>query len=522
MPNGAKVYIDMMNHGNNGNIYATCTFDTHILTCDKFSYSPSSNDLIEFQSEKVHGSVTWLNLRGKYISIPLTYSLPFTKAFGAFFTDKWSFLITSSYKESAAAHSKIIIDIIQNTQETTATCELLTQGQSSNNRYIYCISNLVGQTSEDTIEINPTKISGTATWTNDITEENKIVEKVSTSGSNSKELIFIDAYDMYFSNNKWFFTIISRTTSAIAEADGLLFKVDISVTKSSSSELITSTATCLLYDGIGYTSEVKFLCSCDYESQSKDDLIKLHYPKTESSTITWSSGITSDYPIVLNTVLTIKEANTLKKDAQNIYWIFKVEIDRTESTILPLNSKVTVDISQSGYLANCTVDSANILSCVSNCRTTEPNLVYYKSTSSSVTWTNEETEIYWILREATVALLSVNYLYFKENKWRFNISTNLGYSKVIIDVTYNGAKSTATCFGFKNYILNCEVNKESQSKTDSVQLSSTKPEGGISTVTWTNVNKDLDIPLWTELTLKNANNLHTGSGTWVFEIYRRR
>ena len=84
--------------------------------------------------------------------------------------------------------------------------------------------------------------------------------------------------------------------------------------------------------------------------------------------------------------------------------------------------------------------------------------------------------------------MSVSYLYFEENKWRFNISTNLGYSKVIIDVTYNGAQSTATCFGFKNYILNCEVNKESQSKTDSVQLSSTKPEGGISTVTWTNVN----------------------------------
>ena len=87
----------------------------------------------------------------------MTYELPLTSAFGAFFTDRWSFILKSSYTNSAPIYSQIIIDITQSGQATTATCELLTQGQSGNSvnpRYIFCVSDLAHQTDGDTIVIN--------------------------------------------------------------------------------------------------------------------------------------------------------------------------------------------------------------------------------------------------------------------------------------------------------------------------------------------------------------------------------
>jgi hypothetical protein len=49
----------------------------------------------------------------------------------------------SSYTNNAPRFSQIIIDIIQNGKETTATCELLTKGQSGNtNKLVFCVSDL--------------------------------------------------------------------------------------------------------------------------------------------------------------------------------------------------------------------------------------------------------------------------------------------------------------------------------------------------------------------------------------------
>ena len=309
----------------------TCSFDNHILSCGGLS-SISSNQLIRFQSEKVKGSVTWTNLKQLHIPIPLTYQLPLTEAFGAFFTDRWNFLLKSSYTDTAPIYSIIIIDIIQNSQETTATCELLTQGQgSNNNQYVFCVSELETQSESDTIEISQTKKSGTVTWKTEITDDNKNVAKISTAIADikTKELDFIDSYDMYFSNNKWIFTILSRSSNNDVKGEVGIYKVDISVTKSS--ETLYSTATCLLYDGINSKEHFRFLCSCDYDSQSKDDLIKIHYPKTDSSTINWLKDINDDYSITLNTRLTIKLADTLEQNSFGGYWTFKVEIERMKA-----------------------------------------------------------------------------------------------------------------------------------------------------------------------------------------------
>ena len=47
-------------------------------------------------------------------------------------------------------------------------------------------------------------------------------------------------------------------------------------------------------------------------------------------------------------------------------WQFKIEIVPDDQAILPINSKVVVDVTQSPYIANCTVESSSLLSCKSD------------------------------------------------------------------------------------------------------------------------------------------------------------
>ena len=519
LPQNCIVYVDIQN-----NRYSTCTFENHILTCNKLSISISSTDLVRFQSQKYKGSVTWNNLKQKYISIPLKYQLQLKNAYNAFFTDKWNFIISVVYKGNAPKLSKVVIDIKQNSIETTASCELTRQGSSSLNYYIICVSELEEQSINDIITISSTKKDGSVTWTNEINESNNKVEKVSLEDSNFKSILldFRDAYGMYYSNNKWFFSIYAYNSSNYAYDSNLgMYKVDISVIRSSTE--FKAIAFCLLYDGISTPINRRLLCSCEYEDQRKDDLIKISYTKSSSSTITWKGGITADFPIVLNTILTIKKADILQKNVDG-YWIFDIETENNENTILPLNSKVVVDVDKddnTNKYANCTVNYYNKLSCVSDVvGIVEPKLKYLKTLDSSVIWTNENLEDYYILTNANIGLISLDNLYYIDGKWHFTLKvTSLYSAKIIIDILYNNNPSTATCYGGKNYIVNCTVDNENQSKTALIKL--TKEKSSLSTITWTNVNEDKDIPLWIELTFDKANNLHndTEYKKWIFDIY---
>ena len=132
-----------------------------------------------------------------------------------------------------------------------------------------------------------------------------------------------------------------------------------------------------------------------------------------------------------------------------------------------------MDIDKNKYLANCTAETETILDCLADCVTsTTPNLVYYESPKSSVEWTNEDLNDYYILREETIDLISVNYLFFNESKWHFTLSASSDYSRVVVDIIYNDKASTATCNGKANHILLCDVDEETQSNTDLVMLAS--------------------------------------------------
>ena len=131
--------------------------------------------------------------------IPFVTDLSFDKSFGLFFTDKWLFMIKAVSTQTLPIKSKVIIDILQNGKETTATCLFIELNQKNLN--LSCTSDFETQGNNDEIKINNIKKSGTVQW--NLEQSVEISEQASQV---TLSLDFIDAYDVYF-NNKWVFTV---------------------------------------------------------------------------------------------------------------------------------------------------------------------------------------------------------------------------------------------------------------------------------------------------------------------------
>ena len=390
LPNEAKVYVDIYAHTNRGNYDKICSFNEHILSCTKSGETGSSN-LIEFQGYREKGSVTWKNVKQKHIPIPLNHEFIFKQVSGSFFTDKWNFFLTVTNTNSSPQYSKVIIDIKHNNVETTALCETLKQGSYKQDEIIYCTSNYDTQASTDKITLIQEKKLGSITWNSGLTDSNNIVT-TSTLDEKSANVKFIDAYDLYFANNKWYFTL---STSANEKYYIGRYRVDIAVSGKS-----PSTATCFLKEGMYDARNILFLCKCDYANQSKDDLIYISKTKTEASSISFSSGLDSDYQIILKTELTIKKAHSVYRVGIN-NWFCKINIARNDNTVLPVNSIVYVDIFEKTYRAKCIAESLIMLSCESDySSSTQIALGYFKRETSSVTWTNTNKNDYIISTES--------------------------------------------------------------------------------------------------------------------------
>ena len=389
IPNEALVYVDIYASNNNGNFKKICSLNEHILSCTKSDVTDSTN-LIKFQSYKEKGSVTWKNVKQKHISIALNHEFIFIKVSGSFFSDKWKFFISVTNTKATPKYSTIIIDIKHNNIETTATCETLKEGSNNSEEMIYCTSDYPTQTSQDTITINQEKKSGSITWRTGLTESNNIVQTI-TLTDKSAELSFIDAYDLYFSKNKWYFTLSTRGSTRCNIGK---YRVDIAISGKS-----PSTATCFLKEGKYSASNITFFCECDYGEQSKDDLIYIAKEKSESSSINFSPALNSDYQIILKTELTIKKAHSARRDGIK-NWFFKINIVRNSNTILPVNSIVFVDIFEEKNRAKCIAESTTVLSCETDYSSNNQiTLGYLKRDTASVTWTNLNKNDYTISSE---------------------------------------------------------------------------------------------------------------------------
>ena len=390
LPNGATLWAEycFTTHYDK----SVCTYNDHVLLCTN-KLGPSQYFL--FLNKGPLGSITWSNLKEREIQIPLNATLTFNKAYGKLFTNKWTFVLNADKKTACPQESKLIIDIIHNEEETTASCFIIYSN-------MICVSDYETQTSEDIIKLSPNQKYGSVEWESGLVTETNIESY--TFASEELELDLRYAINLNFANNRWAFEIAASYSSGNKQLDmNLKYKVDVLVKKSSGEELKKS-ATCLPYIR-GDNPSQRLICGCGYENQNKDDLIQIAYQKHDETSlnIKWSS-LTKNYLIALNTELIFDEVTNYRKIDR--YWNFDVKLKDNENIILPIGSKVIISTSltsPNNYL-NCTAESKTILSCpTTNSYSEQPNaiIILLKKIQTSVTWLNENPVIPIIEPEAT-------------------------------------------------------------------------------------------------------------------------
>ena len=504
LPNQCLLAVDVL-YGTNA-YSAICDYENRVLSCRvNYASSQSQSNLVKLVYKKNKGSVTWKNSIDD-LSIPLITNLNFNGAFGLFFTDKWSFMIRAVSSANLPSNSKVIIDILQNGQDTTASC--LFVELNAKNLNLSCISDLETQSKTDTITIKKDKNSGTVTWDFD--------EPIVISEQASQELLsleFFEAYDMYF-NNKWIFKLSGKYRYAIKI--GYKYILDILyVTDDKATHC--STASCISKNGTANAQ--LFMCTCDYENQEETDLIMIRKDKSESSTITWTKGITEDYNIILKASLTLVRAYNLQYGSE---WSFNIEF---ADAVLPIGSKLVIDIKKNGAdaVTNCTTNSNNLILCsFSATSTTLISLTDTKSLKSSVEWKQNLQDDYRIFLNNVLYFVDAYNMIFNETdqKWHFlvRVTSCKPDTKIMIDILYGVEYSTATCIAENNTVFHCVVNEENQIKTTLIKVY----RGPESTVTWQKLEGYISIGLLTDLTFEKAVNLRLDPDSdsfWLFDIY---
>ena len=506
LPNQSLVAVDVL-YGTSA-YSAICEYENKVLSCSvNYAYSQSLSYLVKLVYKKNKGSVTWKNSIND-LSIPLITNLNFNAAYGLFFTDKWSFMIRAASSANLPINSMVIIDILQNGQDTTATCLFVELNQKNLN--LSCISDLETQSQSDTITLKKDKNSGTVTWNFD--------EPIVISQQASQELIsleFLEAYDMYF-NNKWFFKLSGKNRNAIKI--GYKYILDI-LYVSDDKKRHSSTASCISKNGT--TNAQLFMCSCDYENQEETDLIMIQKDKSESSTINFTKGITEDYNIILKASLTLVRAYNLQYDSK---WSFNIEF---ADAVLPIGSKLVIDIKKNGAadVVNCTTNSNNLASCSLSTSVTSSSLISLtdtKSLKSSVEWKKNLQDDYRIILNTELIFRDAYNMIFNETdqKWHFlvGVPSCKPDIKVIIDILYGVDYSTATCIAVNSTAFHCIVNEENQSKTTLIKIC----RGTKSSVSWKYLQGEKSIGLLTDLTFEKAVNLRLDPDSdsfWLFDIY---
>ena len=488
------------------------TYENKILSCVRTSTTQRDTDIISLTGIKNKGSITWNNMREEEYKIPFATKLQFIKSYGLFFADKWYFMVDATIITSfpIPKFSRTTIDIIHNSVETTATCDMV-GGSAKYITNMSCFSNFETQSKNDVVQINPNKKYGLVEWSTNLSDDNKQISLIENAET-FLELTFLDVYDLQYSNNKWVFTIKAKAKKK--QKPGNKYNIDISYNGQPSS------ATCLLEEGMLDLARILFICVCDKDIQNENDLVAIMYPQTSISNILFTAGISNNYEIALKTSLTLVRGYDLEFVG---VWSFRMEV---KDGILPKNSKVIVNIYKMTTLttANCTATSNTCLQCVTDIKV-DGYYIYYtpdRLLKSSVTWNKFLDDDYnFFLKDKLIYYDAFNMFFNKTiKKWEFYVRTHYGInsSKVLISILYNGEDSTATCY-CKNPYLHCMVNKENQNSKDLVKISQYGEEA---TIEWTGLDNNDFITFLTELTLVKVENLRTSpidDKTWIFEIY---
>lgn len=198
-----------------------------------------------------------------------------------------------------------------------------------------------------------------------------------------------------------------------------------------------------------------------------------------------------------------KEITNLKIVDSNLEFNLKTKFQSVNRVLLKYIFYLDItDNNNNNYLGECEIISEENDSSEDNSkRYNSKCIIYYINTDENtmirlsknsphlgtVTFSPSLNSDLVLINFASLNFVSLSNLKFNENnKWEFNIniakkSIVIG-SNFIIDIIYNGEKSTANCNAIKDYLLYCVSDNKNQSKSDLVQLNFVKTKK--SSVTW--------------------------------------
>ena len=323
------------------------------------------------------------------------------------------------------------------------------------------------------------------------------------------------------STKKWSFDIDFENTERLSLQTSDTFSLDIS--RSTSSGFSDIIGNCKL------KAENTNTFSCDYSYSYAEIKTYVLFIRTtkhiDPKTINWIGGISGTY----SQIYLKAELNFLKGTLSyaNNKWNLNIDINvQTPTDGLLADSKLLIDITQDG--ADKTMDciaGTNLLKCdttISNeSAGSLPSFILKrtKSTSSTVSWVNTETDntFYYFYLVAGLDCNKAEHLKFEENKWKFELDTSIPVkNKIIIDILYGDADSTATCVKEYEKVL-CTVDNESQNKNTLIKIKRNKSSK--STVTWKNLLDDKEIILDTQLNVESVKHLsYESNHKWEFKM----
>ena len=230
------------------------------------------------------------------------------------------------------------------------------------------------------------------------------------------------------------------------------------------------------------------------------------------------------------------ELNLKYSEAKNLEYIdgiwqyeFKGEMSEGDEINLGSISYMSIKSNNTNKIAGCSLNSIEENILLFTCKINGINqeisdkiLISKDNNVNTLSFNPALTQDMNIIIYKYISFIEAKQLIFNNNKWKFLIVTPYQEipvaTKSIVDILYNGALSSATCYSNDNSVLECEVDKEGeQLESDLVKIHYIK--SSISTLTWNDLTKIYEIPIDKELKYINSYNLvYTSTKLWSFKI----
>ena len=285
----------------------------------------------------------------------------------------------------------------------------------------------------------------------------------------------------------------------------------------------------------GEEQEKEAKCSIENTSSGQTALYSCIYTNNVEERVYIKSGqnnfLESDSNVeIIPLSLEIKFLEAINLEFIDEIWQYELKGEKSETNGINLGSVayMNIKVNETNKKAGCVYSSKEENILIFNCKINGLNqklsdkiLISENTEGNTLTFNSESNQDKNIIIYKFISFIEAKKLIFNENKWHFLIIVPYQSipiaTKSIVDILYNGALSSATCFSDDNSILDCQVDKEEQDESDLVKIHYIKSDK--STLQWSDLTKIYEIPIDKELKYINSYSLvYTSTKLWSFKI----